>query len=194
MNRLAILETRLSAHEFRDPRRMAEDDYRKAKRGLLALGDLPVQLCDQAGLRPVQISNLARQMHEDGAELIVVDFVQIIQEDGRDRREAINRVSAALRDGAKELGIPFVVASQLARRGNDPNTRPTMQDLRESGNLEQDAHNVLMLYRPKVADPETGAMDWSGDDKILIEKQREGVTGSVPVRYDDELLCFGARR
>ena len=128
-------------------------------------------------------------MHRDGARIIFVDFVQIIHEDGRDRREAINRVSASLRDTCKALNIPFVVASQLARRDADPNRRPTIQDLRESGNLEQDAHNVLLLYRPK--DKSTGG--WTGEDEIIIDKQREGVTGVVRgVSYDEHSLTVQA--
>jgi replicative DNA helicase len=127
-------------------------------------------------------------MHAAGARAIFVDFVQIIHEDGRDRREAINRVSAALRDTCKALEIPFVVLSQLARRDADPNRRPTMQDLRESGNLEQDAHNVLLLYRPKVNG------EWTREDEIIVEKHREGQTGPIHVSYDDRSLTFGPRR
>ena len=76
------------------------------------------------------------------------------------------------------------------RRGDaDPNRRPTIQDLRESGNLEQDAHNVLLLYRPK--DKVTGA--WTGEDEIIIDKQREGVTGIVAVTYDEHSLTYQPR-
>ena len=63
-----------------------------------------------------------------------------------------------------------------------------MQDLRESGNLEQDAHCVLLLYRPVDGDGE-----WTGEDAILCGKQREGVTGHVDVVYDAKTLTFEAR-
>lgn len=189
LRRLNIMSSRLHAQRFKDVRTMNTFDFDEAKRSLFALGDLPIQICDQSGLKPAQIASLARQMVANGAQLIVVDFVQIIHEDGRDRREAINRVSAALRDTCKALNKPFVVASQLARRDADPNRRPTIQDLRESGNLEQDAHNVMLIYRPK--DKSNG--DWTGEDEIIIDKQREGMTGSVLVKYDESSLTYIGR-
>ena len=168
---------------------MSDTQWASTKRTLYSIGDLPIQICDQSGLRPGQIASLARQMHANGAKAIFVDFVQIIHEDGKDRREAINRVSASLRDTCKALEIPFIVASQLARRDADPNRRPTIQDMRESGNLEQDAHNVLLLFRPK----DKSTSDWTGEDEIIVDKQREGVTGSVGVFYDDKALVFRER-
>jgi replicative DNA helicase len=190
MRRLAILHSNLHAYKFRDVKTMSETEYSDAKRAAAGLGDLPITINDQSGLRPAQIASLARQMHAMGAKAIFVDFVQVIHEDGKDRREAINRVSAALRDTCKALNIPFIVASQLARRDSDPNRRPTIQDLRESGNLEQDANNVLLLYRPK----DKATSTWSGEDELILDKQREGVTGSILVRYDDKTLTYMGRQ
>jgi replicative DNA helicase len=187
-SRLNILHSGLNSGKFRDPRTMTSVERDIARRSTFALGDLPIDMCDQSGLRPWQISSLSRQMVRRGAKIIFIDFVQIIREDGKDRREAINRVSAAIRDVCKELNVPFVVASQLARRDADPNRRPTLMDLRESGNLEQDAHNVFMLYRPK---DKVG--EWTGEDEIIIEKQREGVIGIVNVYYDWKLLKYVER-
>ena len=187
--RLGVLHSGLTAFKFRDPRTMNDSEWQVARRALFGVGDLPIQICDQSGLRPYQIRSIVNRMHNAGARIIFVDFVQIIHEDGKDRREAINKVSSCLRDSCKSLNIPFVVASQLARRDADPNRRPTLQDLRESGNLEQDAHNVFLLYRPK--DKSTG--DWTGEDEIIIDKQREGMTGIIPVRYDPKLLVYRER-
>ncbi len=190
MRRLGTIQSKLPAYKFRDPRLLTPAERRLAKDSLFALGELDIQICDQSGLDHNAITTLARQMHAKGAEVIFVDFVQIIHEDGRDRREAINRVSAALRDTAKALNIPFVVLSQLARRDSDPNRRPTIQDLRESGNLEQDAHNVALIYRPKHK--ETG--EWTGEDELILDKSRENETGRIPVTYDADSLTFGPRR
>ena len=190
IRRLAVMQSGLHAGTFRDPRTMRMTDHAHAKSSIFALADLPIWIADHSGLKPAQIASLARQMHANGAQVIFVDFVQIIHEDGRDRREAINRVSASLRDTCKGLNIPFVVASQLARGDKDVNRRPTKADLRESGNLEQDAHNVLLLYRPK--DRSTG--DWTGEDEIIIDKQREGVTGIVPVVFDTRSVSFKGRQ
>lgn len=133
LRRLAVRHSGLDPHKFRDPRRMSAEEFRQTEQALFDLGELPITITDQSGLRPGQIAAQARQMHQRGAGIIFVDFVQIIHEEGKDRREAINRVSASLRDTCKSLNVPFVVASQLARRDADENRRPTMQDLRESG-------------------------------------------------------------
>jgi len=167
LRRLATIQSGLPAYKLRDPRMMNISEREHARKSLFAFDGLDIWICDQSGLDPRAISSLARQMHAKGAQVIFVDFVQIIDEDARDRREAINRVSAALRDTSKALGIPFVVLSQLARRDSDPNRRPTIQDLRESGNLEQDAHNVVLLYRPK--DKATG--EWTGEDEIILDNR-----------------------
>lgn len=189
VRRLAILHASLAPRKFRDPRGMNPSEYAHAKRSLISLGDMPIHIVDQSGLNPGQIASQARQMYEAGARLITVDFVQIIREDGRDRREAINRVSGVLRDTCKSLGIPFLVASQLARGDKDLNRRPVMQDLRESGNLEQDAHNVLLLYRPV-----DGENEWTREDEIIVAKQREGLTGRVEVAYSEATLTFTPRQ
>jgi replicative DNA helicase len=187
MRRLATAKSGIHAYKFRDPRKMIGTDWPTAQKALSGLGELPIWINDQSGLRPAAITSLARQMHAGGAQVIFVDFVQIISEDGNDRREAINRVSAALRDTSKALQIPFVVASQLARRLGDTEHPPTLRDLKESGNLEQDAHNVLLLHRPQRDG------EWTGEDVILIAKQREGMTGPLPIRYDDKALIFRPR-
>lgn len=190
MRRLGVMHSRLSSTKFRDPRTMSPEEWRRAETALLDLGGFPIMGTDVAGLNAAKIARCARQMHAAGARVIFVDFIQIVHENGKDRREAINKVSAALRDTCKSLNIPFVVASQLARRDSDVNRRPTMQDLRESGNLEQDAHKVLLIYRP--VDKNTD--EFTGEDEIIVAKQREGITGSVRVRYDDQALWFRSRR
>ena len=194
LRRIALAESNLATYKWRDVRLMSPTDMQYAREATFKLGELQGYVADAANMNPAEISALARRWSRVyGIRILFVDFVQIIREDGRDRREAINRVSATLRDTCKSLRIPFVVASQLARRDNDPNRRPTLQDLRESGNLEQDAHNVLMLYRPREADEENGGVRWTGEDEIIVEKSREGRMGSVLVRFNENALRFEPR-
>jgi replicative DNA helicase len=188
MKRLAIMESGIHAGIWRDPRDIPVADRPHARTSAFSLGDLPIWISDQSGLNPRQISALARKMHANGARMIYIDFIQIIEEMGRDRREAINRVSSAIRDTCKALGIPFVVLSQLARGDKDSNRKPTKEDLRESGNLEQDAHNVQLLWREKN---ENGL--WTGNDLIIIDKAREGEIGHIEVSYDPRSLTYKPR-
>ena len=190
MRRIAIAKSRIPASKWRDVRVMNPTEFQYAREATYKLGELDGYVADAPNMSPAEVGALVRRWHRvHGVRIVFVDFVQIIREDGRDRREAINRVSATLRDTAKSLHIPFVVASQLARRDNDPNRRPTLQDLRESGNLEQDAHNVLMLYRPREVDEERG-IAWTGEDEIIVEKSREGRMGSIAVRFNENELRF----
>ena len=186
MRRLAVLRSAIRPAAVRDPKKLTTPERVQLEQALSSLGELPIQICDSSGLSPGTITSLAHNMHRNGAKAIFVDFVQIIREDGRDRREAIDRVSAALRDAAKSMGVPFIVASQLARKG-DQEREPKLQDLKESGSLEQDAHNVLFIHRPQSDN------DWTGDDRIIIAKQREGVIGDIPVRFDEKTLAFTSR-
>ena len=188
--RLAIMATDLEPWKMRDAQKMNVADFGYALAEVEALGNLPLFVSDIDGLRASEISSMARRMvRNDGVRILFVDFVQIVNEQGRTQKEAIDRVSAALRSIAKTLNIPVVVGSQLARRDNDVNRIPTLQDLRESGNLEQDAHNVLLLYRPI----DKSDHSWTGEDQIIIAKCREGPTGSIPTRFDGRSLTFVPR-
>jgi replicative DNA helicase len=200
MRRLATIQTGLHPSRFRDAGTMKDSDWRHTvgqSQSIGGLGDLPIEIYDRSGLRVREIAAVARRMHASGCKIIFIDFVQAIRQEGRDAREAINDISAVLRDTCKALQVPFVVASQLARRDANPNRRPTMQDLRESGNLEQDAHNVLLLYRPQASqkdeDEQERAPVWSSRDEIILAKQREGLTGSVEVVFEEGSLTFQPR-
>lgn len=188
--RLLALEARLSYRKLRDPREMTPMDYQNCYDAAGKLLALPVYICDESSLNPTQITSLAKLwIRKAGIKLVLVDFIQIVNESGRDTREAVNKISSGLRKLAKTSQVPVVAASQLGRpRDRNLNEKPTLFHLRESGNLEQDAHNVLMLYRP-VDDNQ----DFTGDDEIIIAKQRHGVIGSVPVNYNSRQLIFEDR-
>jgi replicative DNA helicase len=122
---------------------------------------------------------------------VFVDFIQIVNESGRSERDAVNKISAGLPKLAKRENVPVVVASQLTRPNNhNVNEKPILFHLRESGNLEQDAHSVLLIYRPM----DTNTNEFTGEDQIIIAKQRHGPVGNIPVTYNDRQLTFEARR
>jgi replicative DNA helicase len=119
--------------------------------------------------------------------LVVVDFLQNIPHNERDPRLGINHVSAGLRELARATGVPVVAFSQL-RRGNDPEAKPSMFDLRESGQLEQDAHLVGLLHRPVDDHGEP-----TGEDVLSVQKNRHGRTGDLPVRFNPASMAFDER-
>ena len=133
-----------------------------------------------------------RQQLVHGLDLLVVDYLQLIDVDARrfqeNRVQEVSYVSRQLKALARELGCPIIAISQLSRNvENRVDKRPILADLRESGSIEQDADSVLMLYRE-------GYYNEDCDDPKLtdlyIRKNRQGPTGHVELRFDHERMCF----
>jgi replicative DNA helicase len=121
-----------------------------------------------------------------GTKVVVVDYLQMLDGDEKEKRNQMGTAAKKLKQFAKVHDCCVVALSQLARRG-DINARPTMQDLKESGDLEAAGDVILLNYMP-VDDGH-----FTGDDEIIIAKQRHGAIGSIPMRYDKETLTFRAR-
>src|SRR5699024_5415194 len=129
--------------------------------------------------------------------LVVVDYLQLMTATGRDfgtREQEIASISRGLKALAKELDIPVVALSQLSRaveqRGGDK--RPPLSDLRESGSIEQDADVVCFLYRTEYygIKPTAEGQSTAGLAEIIIGKQRNGPTGSVPLYFVKDYARF----
>jgi replicative DNA helicase len=124
-----------------------------------------------------------------GVRLIVVDYVQIIDCPARDERQAVTRISRALRMLAKDQQVGVLALSQMPRpRDGNLNKRPTKFDLKESGSLEADAHTVVLIYRPVDENNEP-----TRHDELIIGKQRNGPVTTVPVTYRNEHVRFEPR-
>jgi replicative DNA helicase len=99
-------------------------------------------------------------------------------------------VAQRLRLFAKSENVATLLLSQSPRpEGRNINTRPTMFSLKESGALEEAAHTIVLPYRP--VDPETGV--FTGQDELIIGKQRWGSIGSIPVTLNGKYLRFEER-
>jgi replicative DNA helicase len=136
------------------------------------------------------VLNAARYaVQRTGAVLLIVDYLQLIKAKGRDRRESVSEASNALRILAKQTGVPVMALSQLRRPlSGNINDRPSMIDLKESGDIEAHAHVVLLLYSP-----EAESRVPTGEEEIIIGKQREGPTGSVAVHFKGSYGRFWER-
>jgi replicative DNA helicase len=153
------------------------------------VAEWPLHVVDASGIRIEKLIATARlKIRRLGVKLIGVDYAQIVGADGRDERLRVAAVSRGLTRLAKDEGVPVLVLSQLSRaeKGN-ANRRPTMSDLRESSQLENDAHCVILLHRTWDEDAER----MSSDGEIIIAKQRSGETGVFPVTFDRRSLMFG---
>jgi replicative DNA helicase len=122
----------------------------------------------------------------------VVDYIQIVRVREvllKQRHElAIGEVSTELKALAKELDIAVVAVAQLNRGVESrPDKRPGLNDLRDSGQLEQDADIVTFLYRDEYYNPETSE---PGIVEVIVEKQRNGPTGTLKMKFDGPTTRF----
>lgn len=145
---------------------------------LAKLNKSPLYIDDTGGLFINQIRARAlRIKRKHGLSLIVVDYLQLIRAKAESRLQEVSEISRSLKALAKELEIPVVALSQL-NRGLEQRTdkRPMMSDLRETGQIEQDADLIVFIYRDEIYIPDS---HHKGIAEIIIGKQRNGPVGKV---------------
>jgi replicative DNA helicase len=138
--------------------------------------------------------SVARRLkREEDLDLIIVDYLQLIQPTGRAKNSdsmvfQITEISRDLKILAKELQVPVLVLSQLSRAVEKRQGRPKLSDLRDSGSIEQDADVVMMIHNDDKYKENEEEKD--NITEILIEKHRNGPTGKVDLYFDDDRSSF----
>lgn len=138
-------------------------------------------------------SKLRRLKVEHGLDLVVVDYIQLMQgrnsgKGSENRQQEVSEISRNLKLIAREFNVPLIALSQLSRSVESrPDKRPVLSDLRESGSLEQDADIVIFLYRDKYYDENSEKED---NAEVLIRKNRNGSVGTVELQFIGELTQF----
>lgn len=134
---------------------------------------------------------LARSNPKRRLALVVTDYLQLMnpeQQKGENRSSAIGRMTREQKGLAKELEVPFMTLAQLNREGESrDNKRPVITDLRDSGEIEQDADNILFLYRDGYYDKNSAEANVA---EVIVAKQRSGPTGTAKLRFDKEWVRF----
>jgi len=171
--------------------RLNEDDWPRIDSAMTQLSSANIFVDETPGLSPTEIRARARRLkRERGLDLIVVDYLQLMQVAGtkENRATEISEISRSLKALAKELKVPIIALSQLNRGVEQrENKKPVMSDLRESGALEQDADVILLIYREEFYDPNTTR---KGIADIIIAKQRNGPTGDVQLTFLGQYTKF----
>lgn len=162
-------------------RKLTDDSKERIRRFTNKVGKIPLRV----NARPCslsQIKNQARaQHHRIGLDMLVVDYLQLVRTDspGRNREQEVAQVSRELKALAMELDIVVIVPAQLNRGSvNRSDPRPQMSDLRDSGQIEQDADAVILLYRPldEYGHPTRGL-------QMIVDKNRHGPQGLVELEW-----------
>lgn len=168
-------------------------DWIRASRAVSDLSDLPILVDDSEALTLAELrAKLLRwRASFQGPGLVVLDYLQLMQgKPSRDstREREIGEISRGIKCLAKELDLPIIALSQLNRGlESRADKRPVSSDLRDSGQLEQDADAILFLYRDEVYNPET---EKPGIAEVIVSKNRFGPKGTVEVQFKAKSMRF----
>ncbi|MBO5996907.1 MAG: replicative DNA helicase [Alphaproteobacteria bacterium] len=199
--------------------KVSPSEFDKLAEAIKTLDELPLMVDETSAITVTAIKNRARRMKRDkshGLGLIVIDYLQLIQESGRaeNRVQALSEMTRSLKVMAKELGVPVIVLSQLSRLVESrDNKRPQLSDLRESGSIEQDADLVMFVFResyylendkPVQREKESGEsfqkrcqeweqkkIDLAKRAEVNVAKNRHGDTRTINLYFDGKYTFFG---
>ncbi len=165
---------------------LSTEEWQRLIRAAGKLADAPIFIDDSSGISVLDIRAKARRLklEQKNLGLIILDYLQLMRGRGNfERREQeISDISRSLKALAKELKVPVIALSQLNRGVEQrPNKRPVLADLRESGAIEQDADLIIFLYREEVYKKNDPSI--RNKAEILVEKQRNGPIGIIPLTY-----------
>jgi replicative DNA helicase len=170
---------------------IGDEEWLRVNSAIAMMKNSNIYIDDTGALTPTDVRARARRLkREHGLDLIVVDYLQLMQVTGtkENRATEISEISRSLKALAKELSVPLIALSQL-NRGVEQRTdkKPVMSDLRESGAIEQDADVIMMIYREEVYDKNTPR---KGTADIIIAKQRNGEIGELVLTFQGEFTKF----
>ncbi len=180
----------------------SESEEKRIMEATGRLSEAPIYIDDSPILRMIEVRSKARRLYfEHGIDLIVVDYLQLLQGEGRseNRVQEISYISRSLKALARELNVPVIAVSQLSRAVEfRASHRPQLADLRESGSIEQDADLVLFIYRDDYYYPTREAWDKEhpgeeypqGIANILVAKHRNGPTGTIDLHFAPKTAKF----
>ena len=180
--RLAASSAGLSITDLRRGQ-VDTDGWSKLASASNGIANLPMRVLEASGWSMGQIIRQCHAWKRYGLDLVVIDYLQRTRPDIKSDRQdlMVGRMAQDCKTMATQLEIPVLLLSQLSRGlENRQDKRPQLSDLRESGQIEQEADNVIMLYRDAVYDETSN----DEDGEILVEKQRQGPIGAIEMRWD----------
>lgn len=173
------LVTNYATLNFQDlkQRSMSDEDTARATEAIGEIMKLPMHIVNASGRTVDWIKAEAIRLR---ADVIFIDYLGLINSKGKSRYEMVTNTSLALHTMAQTSGITVVCLSQLKRPDGAVKRKPTMHDLRESGQIEADADLILLLYNDKE----------TGEYNVIVEKNKEGNVGIIDFKFDGEHQSF----
>jgi len=192
VNRMLCAEGQIDSQRLRVGE-MNVDDWNRLWKACEAFSKAKIYIDDTPGITAMDMRSRARRLKaEHGLDLIVVDYLQLMQGSGKrnnsgDRQQEVSEISRSLKALARELDVPVIALSQLSRSVEARTVkRPMLSDLRESGSLEQDADIVAFLYREDYYNPDTE----NKQTELIIAKHRNGAVDTVNLFFQKEFTKF----
>jgi replicative DNA helicase len=190
--RFVASQARIKGEELRKGR-VAENRWPKILQACQRLANAPLYVDDSSDVGILELRAKARRLHQQsdgGLGLIIVDYLQLMRPDGRieNRVEQVGQISRGLKILARELDVPVIALSQLSRAVEQRHDKkPILSDLRESGQIEQDADLVMFIFREEYYDRES---EREGEADIIVAKHRNGALGDVVLTFQKEYPKF----
>jgi len=173
---------------------LSSDEYTQLKSISKKIESAPVFIDDTPSLRIIELrSKIYNLIIKYGIKFVLIDYIQLMSSEGNNRYEEVGKISRGLKAVAKEFNIPIIALSQLNRAvENRQDRRPQLSDLRESGDIEQDADLAMLLFRPEYYGMENDSAGNSleGICEVLIRKHRNGRTKDINLIFDGQTQMF----
>ena len=193
VNRYLLEDDRINSYNLRTGQ-MSNQEWVAMDEQAGRLWNMKLNIADNHNVRYLNnIKSEARKLHRKGKlDMMIIDYLGLIKTNLKfaSRYLEIGYITGELKNLTKELNIPIILLSQLNRPIKGLAVKePQLEDLRESGDIEQDADIVLFIHKPDYYDPE--AIDsknepWRGRGKIIISKYREGARNNSVIFYHDD--------
>jgi replicative DNA helicase len=187
--RLVSMEANVDSQHLRTGF-IPDHEWATLDQAIQTLWEAPIYIEDSANLSIAELRSKSRRLAlEKGLDLIIVDYLQLMQGRRQENRvQETSEISRALKGVARELNVPLLAVSQLSRAPEQrPNHVPMLSDLRESGSIEQDADIVMFIYRESVYNDDAEHPNLAD---VIIAKHRNGPTGKVKLFFKESQTKF----
>ncbi len=189
MMKIVASETDINLNKV-DKNQLTEEENDRFYTALSKAGNKNMTILDRGYVSVRDIVSKSRQMHgRNGLDCIVIDYLQLMKYDKNKEISELGNITRELKYLSKELDIPIILLSQLSRGVEQrENKRPLMSDLRSSGEIEQDADCIIMVYRDEYYKKEES--EDKGLAEIIVAKNRMGQIGWIKCNFDGQYSKF----
>lgn len=193
MNRIICSVGNIGSSKMRNPSRLFSGrDWNKFTQAISIIQRFNLEIHDEPSVKLQQMrSHLIpkRRKNPDVPMLVIIDYLQLMQGSGNQNRvQELGEISRGLKILARDLNCPVIALSQLSRAVEQrQDKRPMLSDIRESGNIEQDADLIAFLYRDDYYNKESEEKNVT---EIIIGKHRNGPTGMIKLAFLKEYNKF----